>query len=126
MDLSTFIVAVFYEVDNWFMGQQKLWGRAPEPELSDPEVLTMEIVVVEFLSIDSEKDLFAYFKHHYAEWFPALAEVHLPMEIAAIRLCPPRTGLALRHGLRASNSKHYPSYILVEPCPELAWHRQTA
>lgn len=75
MDLNTFIVAVFYEVDNWFMGQQKLRRRGPEPELSDPEVLTMEIVG-EFLGIDSEKDLFAYFKHHYAEWFPALAEVH--------------------------------------------------
>jgi hypothetical protein len=34
MDLNTFIVAVFYEVDNWFMGQKKLRGRGPEPELS--------------------------------------------------------------------------------------------
>ena len=75
MDLNTFIVAVFYEVDNWFMGQEKLRGRGPEPELSDPEVLTMEIVG-EFLGIDAEEGLYAYFKRHYAEWFPALRKVH--------------------------------------------------
>jgi hypothetical protein len=56
VDLNTFIIAVFYEVDNWFMGQKKLRGRGPEPELSDSEVLTMEIVG-EFLGIDSEKGL---------------------------------------------------------------------
>lgn len=75
MDLNTFIVAVFYEVDNWFMGQKKLRGRGPQPDLSDSEVLTMEIVG-EFLGLDDEKSLYAYFKRHYAEWFPALREVH--------------------------------------------------
>lgn len=73
MDLNTFITAVFYEVDNWLMAQNKLRGRGPEPELSDSEVLTMEIVG-EFLGIDTEKGLYAYFKRHYAEWFPALRE----------------------------------------------------
>ena len=35
MDLNTFIVAVFYEVDNWLAGQnKKLRGRGPEPTLS--------------------------------------------------------------------------------------------
>ena|SRR5215218_469563 len=57
------------------MGQKKLRGRGPEPELCDSEVLTMEIVG-EFLGIDSEKGLYAYFKRHYGEWFPALGEVH--------------------------------------------------
>lgn len=75
MDLNTFIVAVFYEVDNWLMEQKKLRVRGPEPKLSDSEVLTMEIVG-EFLGIDDENGLYAYFKRHYAEWFPALAEVH--------------------------------------------------
>jgi hypothetical protein len=75
VDLNTFIIAVFYEVDNWFMGQKKLRGRGPEPDLSDSEVLTMEIVG-EFLGIDSEKGLYAYFRRHYADWFPALGEVH--------------------------------------------------
>src|ERR687886_2985937 len=57
------------------MGQKKLRGRGLQPELSDSEVLTIEIVG-EFLGIDAEKGLYAYFKRHYAEWFPALGEVH--------------------------------------------------
>ena len=36
-----------------------------QPELSDSEVLTIE-VVGEFLGIDAEKGLYAYFKRHYA------------------------------------------------------------
>jgi hypothetical protein len=70
VDLNTFIVAVFYEVDNGFVGEGKLRRRGPQPELSDSEVLTMEIVG-EFLGIDSEKGFYAYFKRHYSEWFPA-------------------------------------------------------
>ena len=80
MDLNTFIVAVFYEVDNWLMDQKKLRVRGPEPKLSDSEVLTMEIVG-EFLGIDDENGLYAYFKRHYAEWFPALAERGAPHHI---------------------------------------------
>ncbi len=76
MDLNTFIVAVFCVVDDWFVAQnKKLRQRGPDPELSDSEVLTMEIVG-EFLGIDAEKDLYAYFKRHYAEWFPTLRGVH--------------------------------------------------
>jgi hypothetical protein len=76
VDLNTFIVAVFCEVDNWLAGQnKKLRRRGPEPTLSDSEVLTMEIVG-EFLGIDDENGLYAYFRRHYAEWFPALREVH--------------------------------------------------
>jgi hypothetical protein len=76
VDLNTFIVAVFYEVDNWLAGQnKKLRRRGPEPTLSDSEVLTMEIVG-EFLGIDDENGLYAYFRRYYAEWFPALWEVH--------------------------------------------------
>lgn len=75
MDLNTFITAVFYEVDNWFMEQKKLRRRGPKPELSDSEVLTMEIVG-EFLRIDTERGLYSYFRRHYAEWFPALRQVH--------------------------------------------------
>ena len=75
MDLSTFIITVFCLVDDWLEGEPKLRQRGPRPELADSEVLTIEIVG-EFLGIDAEKDLFAYFRRHYAEWFPALREVH--------------------------------------------------
>ncbi len=72
MDLNTFIAAVFCVVDDWLAAHDgKLRQRGPGPELSDSEVLTMEIVG-EFLGIDAEKDLYAYFKRHYQEWFPAL------------------------------------------------------
>jgi len=74
VDLSTFIVTVFCLVDDWFEGRT-LRQRGPVPKLSDSEVLTMEIVG-EYLGIDTEKGLYAYFRNHYAEWFPALQEVH--------------------------------------------------
>lgn len=74
MDLSTFIVAVFCLTDDWLQGK-KLRQRGPRPELSDPEVLTIEIVG-EFLGLDTEKGLCAYFKRHYADWFPALRRIH--------------------------------------------------
>jgi hypothetical protein len=74
VDLSTFITAVFCLVDDWLEGE-KLRQRGPSPELSDSEVLTME-VVGEYLGIDTEKGLYAYFKRHYAEWFPALRGAH--------------------------------------------------
>jgi hypothetical protein len=61
-------------VDDWLEGR-KLRQRGPAPKLSDSEVLTMEIVG-EYLSIDTEKGLYAYFRNHYAEWFPALPRVH--------------------------------------------------
>ena len=75
MDLSIFIITVFCLIDDWLQGEPKLRQRGPHPELADSEVLTIEIVG-EFLAIDSEKDLFAYFRHHYGEFFPALREVH--------------------------------------------------
>jgi hypothetical protein len=75
VDLSIFIISVFCLIDDWLEGEPKLRQRGPRPELADSEVLTIEIVG-EFLGIDSEKDLFAYFRHHYGEYFPALREVH--------------------------------------------------
>jgi hypothetical protein len=74
VDLSTFIIAVFCLTDDWLQGK-KLRQRGPEPELSDPEVLTIE-VVGEFLGIDAEKGLYDYFKRHYGGWFPALRRIH--------------------------------------------------
>jgi hypothetical protein len=75
MDLNTFITAVFCLVDDWFQEQEPPRRRGPAPELSDSEVLTIEIVG-EFLGIDAEKGLYTYFRRHYGEWFPALKRVH--------------------------------------------------
>ena len=75
MDTSIFIISVFCLVDDWLKGEPKLRQRGPQPVLADSEVLTIEITGA-FLGIDSEKDLFAYFRRHYQEFFPALPRVH--------------------------------------------------
>jgi Transposase DDE domain len=75
VDLSTFIVAVFCLVDDRLKDLGPLRQRGPSPKLSDAEVLTIEIVG-EFLGIDTDKAVRLFFVWHYAEWFPALGEVH--------------------------------------------------
>jgi hypothetical protein len=76
VDLDTFIISVFCVVDDWLTTQKKLRQRGPNPDLADSEVLTMEIVG-EFLGIDTERGLYAYFRRHYAAgWFPALSKIH--------------------------------------------------
>jgi hypothetical protein len=75
MDLSTFVVAVFCLADDWLKDQRRLRQRGPKPKLSDCEVLTIEIVG-EFLGIDPDQGLYAYFRRNYGEWFPALNTIH--------------------------------------------------
>jgi hypothetical protein len=83
MDLDTFIIAVFCVLDEAIprvTGGQRLRERGPEPTLADSEVLTRE-VVGEYLGLvqDSalfDSALFAYFRRHYAHFFPALSHRH--------------------------------------------------
>ena len=75
MDLSTFIVAVFCLIDDRIEGLGRLRERGPAPTLHDSEVLTIE-VVGEFLGLDEDAELFAYFRRHYAHFFPNLRSVH--------------------------------------------------
>jgi Transposase DDE domain len=76
MDLTTLLVTVFCLVDDWLAGQgQRLRRRGPQPTLADSEVLTIECVG-EFLGIDTDAGLYAYFRRHWAAWFPALGRVH--------------------------------------------------
>jgi hypothetical protein len=74
VDLSTFIVAVFCLIDDQ-LKDRRVRQRGPSPELSDAEVLTIEIVG-EFLGLDTDRDIRLFFRRHYADWFPALGEVH--------------------------------------------------
>lgn len=74
MDLNTFVVSVFCLIDDWLEGQ-RIRQRGPKPTLADSEVLTME-VVGEFLGIDTDEGVYAYFRRHYSEWFPTLKETH--------------------------------------------------
>jgi hypothetical protein len=74
VDLSTFIVSVFCLIDDRLKGK-RIRQRGPAPKLSDAEVLTIEIIG-EFLGLDTDKAIHLFFRRHYAEWFPTLAEVH--------------------------------------------------
>jgi len=53
------------------MAGQKLRERGFSHNLSDSEVISME-VVAEFLGIDTDKGAWEYFYHHWREWFPKL------------------------------------------------------
>jgi hypothetical protein len=75
MDLSTFIVAVFCLVDDHLKDIGRLRARGLAPTLCDSEVLTIE-VVGELLGLDEDTRLFAYFRRHYAHFFPNLLRVH--------------------------------------------------
>src|SRR3989440_2812624 len=77
MDLETLIVAVFCLVDDFVRDlrrDRRLRQRGPTPVLADSEVLTVEIVG-EFLGLDTDRGLHAYFRRHYGHLFPRLREV---------------------------------------------------
>jgi hypothetical protein len=76
MDLNTFIISVFCLIDDHLKDHQRSYRqRGPSPKLSDSEVLTIE-TVGEFMGIDTDKGIYLFFRRHYAQWFPALGEVH--------------------------------------------------
>jgi len=74
MPLEDFIINVFCCVDLFFseiVNKCKLRRSGFPPSLSDPEVITMEIVG-EFLKIDTDKGIWEYFSSHWKYWFPGL------------------------------------------------------
>ena len=74
MPLEDFIIRVFCWVDehrNALIGDQRLRQRGFAPQLSDSEVITME-VVGEFLGLDTDVGLWKYFRRHWLSWFPQL------------------------------------------------------
>ena len=78
MDLDTFITAVFCLADDFVRDLARagrLRRRGPEPVLADSEVLTIE-AVGEFLGLDTDLALHAYFRRHFAHFFPGLRAVH--------------------------------------------------
>src|SRR3954454_16717284 len=78
MDLETLIIVVFCLVDDFVRDLCRGRGlrqRGPAPVLADSEVLTVEIVG-EFLGLDTDRGLHAYFRRHFGHLFPGLRPVH--------------------------------------------------
>lgn len=78
MDLDTFIIAVYCWIDETLPAVTqgaRLRQRGPTPVLDDREVLTLE-VVGSYLGLVHDSALFAYFRLHYAHFFPRLRQLH--------------------------------------------------
>lgn len=73
MDITTYLISVYCLIDDWLKGK-RIRQRGPQPQLSDSEVLTME-VVGEFLGIDTDQGLYTFFRRHFGEWFPTMQQV---------------------------------------------------
>ena len=78
MDLETLIIVVFCIADDFvreLCRERRLRQRGPAPTLADSEVLTIEIAG-EFLGLDTDRGLHAYFRRHFGHLFPGLHTVH--------------------------------------------------
>ena len=81
MSLDDFIISMYVQIDDQLrvtrqrLQVERLRQRGPAPKLSDAEVLTLECVG-EFLGLDCDEDIFAYFSRHFGHFFPALAHIH--------------------------------------------------
>ena len=117
MDLETFIVAVFCLTDDFvrdFCGRGRLRQRGPAPVLADSEVLAVE-AAGEFLGLDADRALHAYFRRHFAHLFPGLRVVHrttLARQAANLWLVK----VALWHRLAAA-TRHDTALTLVDSLP---------
>ncbi len=73
MDISTFLICVYFLIYDW-LNDRRIRQRGPQPQLSDSEVLTIE-VVGEFLGLETDMVMFTFFRRYYGDWFPVLREV---------------------------------------------------
>ncbi len=77
MNLDGCIITCFCTIDELLpiITQGKhLRERGPGPKPADSEVITMELVAT-YLGLSQDKDVFTYFRRHYAHFFPAMAQV---------------------------------------------------
>ena len=77
MNLDDFIITSFCTIDELLpivTQGSRLRERGPLPKLTDSEVITMELVAT-YLGLSQDKEVFNYFRRHYAHFFPAMAQV---------------------------------------------------
>src|SRR3569833_946791 len=78
MDQETLNIDVLCDVDDIERNQcreKRQRQRGPAPVLADSEVPTVEIAG-EFLGLDTDQVLHAYFRRHFGHLFPGLRQVH--------------------------------------------------
>jgi hypothetical protein len=71
MPLEDFIIKTYILVDDFLKIIPTLRKRGPSPQLTDAEVVTMEIVG-EFFGHGSDKGIYDYFRTHWLSWFPKI------------------------------------------------------
>lgn len=73
MSIHEFIISIYLIIEEIYLliVTKPLRTRGFPPALSDIEIITMQIVG-EFLSLDSDKNIWMYFKQNWIEWFPQL------------------------------------------------------
>jgi hypothetical protein len=74
MPIANFIIYVYIIVDDYFKkvtANKVLRRRGEKPNLSDSEVIAIEIVG-EYMGFGSDKQIWQYFKQHWLSYFPKL------------------------------------------------------
>jgi hypothetical protein len=120
VDLESFTIAVYCLLDE-LLGElhahpdwARVRTRGPAPILADSEVLTME-AVGEFLGLDQDAAIDAYFRREHPDWFPALMRVHrttFTRQAANLWAVKERLGQLVRERL-----PHDPALSLVDSVP---------
>ena len=80
MNLDDCILTCFCLIDEMLPTVTKgkrLRERGPLPKLADSEVITMELVAT-YLGLSQDKEVFNYFRRHYAHFFPAQLVLSFP------------------------------------------------
>jgi hypothetical protein len=117
MDLETLIIVVFCIADDFvreLCRGRRLRQRGPAPTLGDSEVLTIEIAG-EFLGLDTDRGLHAYFRRHFSHLFPGLHTVH-----RTTLLRQAANLWAVKHALwqqLAAMTRHDPAVTLIDSLP---------
>ena len=73
MSIEEFIIFVYVIIEELYpiVVTQPLRTRGFPPAVTDAEIITMQIVG-EFLGLDTDKNIWMYFKNNWLEWFPKL------------------------------------------------------
>jgi len=98
LTIEDFVVVVYCLIDDVVTALQRrvrLRSRGFAPALRDSEVLTM-VVVGELLGIDTDEQIWEYFRRHWRAWFPTLGSRSQFVRQAANRW---RVRQLVHHGL---------------------------